>query len=120
MNYARHYSTKTTLQSQPIPGKPMVPNSAGGFAFAVDQWKRLERFLVLGAEGGSYYAGERDLVVENCEAVRECLAEDAARTVRTIGEVSDQGRAPRNDPAVFALAMAAGMGHTALAMEALP
>ena len=35
-------------------------------------------------------------------------------------EVSDSGRAPKNDPAVFALAMAAGLGHAGLAMEALP
>jgi 60 kDa SS-A/Ro ribonucleoprotein len=118
--YGRHYSTRQTPQSQPIPGKPMVPNSAGGFTFAVDKWTRLDRFLVLGAEGGSYYAGERELVIENCEAVRECLAEDAARTVAAIVDVSDRGRAPKNDPAVFALAMAAGMGYTAPAMDALP
>src|SRR5262245_22283305 len=118
--YGRHYATKVTPQSEPIPGSAMVPNSGGGFSFAVDKWTRLERFLVLGAEGGSYYATERELVIENCEAVRECLAEDAARTVQTIVAISDAGSAPKNDPAVFALAMAAGMGHTALAMDALP
>jgi 60 kDa SS-A/Ro ribonucleoprotein len=118
--YGRHYATRVTPQSQPIPGKPMVANSAGGYSFAVDKWARLARFLTLGAEGGSYYATERELVIENCEAARECLAEDAARAVRTVVEVSDAGRAPRNDPAIFVLAMAAGLGHTALAMEALP
>jgi 60 kDa SS-A/Ro ribonucleoprotein len=118
--YAQHVSTRTTPQTEPIPGKPMVPNSAGGFAFAVDDWTRLERFLILGNPGGSYYATEKKLTVENAECVKRCLAIDAARTIRTIAGVSDAGRAPKNDPAIFALAIAAGTGHTALAMEALP
>ena len=46
-----------TPQTQAIPGT--VPNSAGGHAFPVDDWTRLDRFLVLGSEGGSYYAAER-------------------------------------------------------------
>ena len=118
--YAKHYSTRQTPQSEPIPGKPMVPNSAGGYAFAVDNWKRLERFLILGNEGGSYYATERQLTIENAKCVEACLAADAARAVRTIVEISDGGRAPKNDPAVFALAIAAGTGYASLAMEALP
>src|SRR5436309_1616464 len=42
------------------------------------------------------------------------------RAIRTIVQVSDAGRAPKNEPAVLALAIAAGMGHTAAASEALP
>ena len=45
-----------TPQCAPIPGTSQVPNSAGGFAWAVDEWTRLRRFLVLGSEGGSFYA----------------------------------------------------------------
>ena len=87
-----------------------VENNAGGYVFAVDKWKRLDRFLILGAEGGTYYASEQALTVENAKAVSECLAEDGLRTVARIVEVSDAGRAPKNDPAIFALAMAAGFG----------
>ena len=65
---------KQTPQSQPIPGSAQVANSAGGYTFAVDDWTRLARFLVLGAEGGSYYAGERALTLENAEAVKRCIA----------------------------------------------
>jgi 60 kDa SS-A/Ro ribonucleoprotein len=61
MNYLRQYSTRSTPQSEPIPGSTQVPNSAGGHAWAVDDWQRLERFLILGSEGGSYYASERKL-----------------------------------------------------------
>jgi 60 kDa SS-A/Ro ribonucleoprotein len=106
--YAKHFSTRATPQSEPIPGTPMIANSAGGFTFAVDRWKRLERFLILGSEGGSYYERESALTTDNATAVHECLAEDPARTVRTIVEISEAGRAPKNDPAIFALAMATG------------
>ena len=118
--YSRHFSTRITPQSEPVFGKPTVPNSAGGHVFAVDKWKRLERFLILGCESGTYYASERKLTVENAGCVRDCLAEDASRTVKTIVEVSASGRAPKNDPAIFALALAAGSGHIRSAEEALP
>ena len=104
------YSTKETPQTEPIPGTAQVKNSAGGFSFAVNDWMRLARFLVLGSEGGSYYAAERTLTLENAEAVRRCLALDGARVVREIVAVSEAGRAPKNDPALFALAVAASFG----------
>ncbi len=121
--YARNYSKKETPQSEKIPGSKQVPNSAGGFAFAVDDWKRLERFLILGSEGGTYYATERKLTVENAEAVERCIALDPTRVVRTIVEVSDKGRAPKNDAAIFALALVAASKDKAarqLAYAALP
>ena len=32
----------------------MVENNAGGFVFKLDEWKQLERFLILGSEGGTF------------------------------------------------------------------
>jgi 60 kDa SS-A/Ro ribonucleoprotein len=109
MNYAKHFSTVKTPQSKPIPGKVMVPNSAGGFVFAIDDWKRLDRFLILGNEGSTYYASEKKLTVENASCVLRCAQADIKRTVDTIVAVSDSGRAPKNDPAIFALAICAGL-----------
>ena len=100
-----------------------MPNSAGGFAWEVDDWARLRRFLILGSEGGSYYATEWTLTRENAQAVERCIREDGARAVAEIARVSEEGRAPKNDPALFALAMAAGLGDEATrraALEALP
>jgi 60 kDa SS-A/Ro ribonucleoprotein len=100
-----------------------VPNSAGGFAWSVDDWARLRRFLILGSEGGSYYASEHELTRKNAKAVERCIAEDGPRAVQEIVRISDEGRAPKNDPAIFALAMAAGIGDEATrkaALEALP
>lgn len=103
--YSQHFSTRETSQSESIPGKQQVPNSAGGYAFAVDDFTRLERFLILGNEGGSYYASERELTIENATCIRRCAQADPARTVNTIVDISRNGRAPKNDPAVFALAV---------------
>lgn len=111
MIYAQHVSTRRTPQSQPIPGSPQVANSAGGYAFPVDNWTRLDRFLILGSEGGSYYATERTLTVENAQAVRRCLGEDGPRVVARVVEISEAGRAPKNDPAIFVLAMALKLGN---------
>jgi 60 kDa SS-A/Ro ribonucleoprotein len=127
MDFTRYVATRLrrlrTPQHAPIPGTAQVPNSAGGYAWAVDRWTRLDRFLVLGSEGGTFYVGERELTVENASAAADCLAEDGPRTVRRVVEVSASGRAPRNDPALFVLAMAAGLGDPATrraALDALP
>jgi 60 kDa SS-A/Ro ribonucleoprotein len=113
------YNRKQTPPSQPIPGTSQVPNSAGGYSWAVDDWMRLDRFLVLGVTGGSYYASERTLTRDNAEAVERCIAADGARVVRRIVEISELGRAPKNDPAIFALAMAAKLGDVATRRAAL-
>ncbi|TVM02998.1 MAG: TROVE domain-containing protein [Candidatus Brocadia sp. WS118] len=113
------YSTRKTSQAEGIPGKNMVENSAGGFAFAIDDWARLDRFLILGTEGGTYYASERKITIENAECVRRCIAADGIKTVDRIVEISDTGRAPKNDPALFALAMCAGLGDEKTRKHAL-
>ncbi|HEU4884490.1 MAG TPA: TROVE domain-containing protein, partial [Longimicrobium sp.] len=127
LDFTKHFATRVramlTPQSEPVPGSGQVPNSAGGYAWAINQWDRLDRFLVLGSEGGTYYVGERKLTLENAHAVADCLAEDGPRVVARVVEMSERGRAPKNDPALFVLAMAAGLGDAptrAAALDALP
>jgi 60 kDa SS-A/Ro ribonucleoprotein len=127
LDFTKHFATRVramlTPQSEPIPGSGQVPNSAGGYAWAISNWDRLDRFLVLGTEGGTYYVRERQLTLENAHAVAECLAQDGPRVVARAVEMSESGRAPKNDPALFVLAMAAGLGDPdtrAAALAALP
>ena len=108
MRYLKQHRTRRVAQWVPLPGSTQISNSAGGFAWAVDEWTWLRRFLVLGSEGGSYYADELTLTRENAKTVERCLEVDGERTVEEIVRVSEAGRAPKNDPALFALAMAAG------------
>jgi 60 kDa SS-A/Ro ribonucleoprotein len=108
MSYLKRYGAKQVPQSEPLAGQ--VANSAGGFAWPVDDWTRLRRFLILGSEGGSYYASERKLTRENAQAVGRAVRADGKRAVAEIVAVSRAGRAPKNDPALYALALAAGTG----------
>lgn len=116
------FSTRTTPQSEPIPGAGQVPNSAGGHAWAIDEWSRLHRFLILGVDGPTYYASEHQLVKENAEAVLRCIVLDGKRTVDEIVAVSVSGRNPKQQPVVFALAACAAAEDAvtrAYALEAL-
>ena len=76
MIYATLFNRRNTPQTRPIPGETQVPNSAGGFVYALDPWARLDRFLVLGSESGTYYASPPGLTQEN--AVGRTLQEHAA------------------------------------------
>ena len=63
------------------------------------------------------------LTRDNAAAVLRAIAADGLRVVARIVEVSEGGRAPRNDPALFALALAASAEDLATrraALAALP
>lgn len=76
----------------------------GGIVSKIDAFSRLRRFLILGTDQGTYYAGAADHTTENLNVVKECIALDGVKTVQIISEVSTGGRAPKNDPAMVALA----------------
>src|SRR5438045_1222448 len=50
--FLKNLGTRQAPQSEPILGAGQVRNSAGGHAWAVDDWVRLDRFLVLGGGRG--------------------------------------------------------------------
>jgi len=110
LKYTKHFSTKSTPQHEPMHATNQIENSAGGYVWGLDDWDRLERFLVLGCDGGTYYVGERQLTRDNAQVVARCIAADGLKTIDRIVAISDTGRAPKNDPAIFSLAMAAKLG----------
>lgn len=109
-----------TSPSKPIPGREseMVANSGGGFSFQLDEWGYLDRFLILGSDRPSYASSARDLTMKASENVMKCIKLDGVRTVARITELSEAGRAPKNDPAVFALALCAIHGDAATVQAA--
>ena len=76
-----------------------------------DDWTRLDRFLVLGSENGALHVGDHELTRANADTIVRCIAADGLRTLHRIVAVSTTGRAPKNDPAIFSLAMAAKLGE---------
>src|SRR5690606_38568612 len=116
--YAQSFSKTATPQTERADAR-QVKNSAGGFTFEIGPWQRLDRWLILGAEGGSYYATERALTRDNAGTIEECLKLDGVQTVARIVEISEAGRAPKNDPAIFALALACAADNQATRSAAL-
>jgi 60 kDa SS-A/Ro ribonucleoprotein len=106
---------QATPQTQPIPGREqdMQKNDAGGYVFQTDIWTALQRFLILGTEGGTYYANAKDHTTRAVKSAAACIKADGLRTVRIVTEVSQAGRAPKNDPAILVLAMASIQGDEA-------
>lgn len=110
---AKLHTLIPTGQRAPLSGAAhrQIQNCAGGFVFGASDWVRLDRFLVLGSEGGSYYASPPKLTVENADAVMRLIAADGVKVVARIVAVSTAGRAPRQDPAIFALALCLKRGE---------
>lgn len=105
-----------TPQSEAIPGREseMQRNNAGGMTFTVSKWQMLERFLILGSDAPTYYSSAQKLTKDNAKNVLACLKEDGKKTVDMIVNISVAGRAPKNDPALFALALAATPQYSSL------
>ncbi len=105
---------------QQVRGRPdQVLNNAGGFVYKVDDYDRLQRFLVLGTEGGTFYVRERKLTAQNAEVVMRCLTNDYRKTIDQIVRCSVENLAPKNDQALYALAMAASHPDEATRVYAL-
>ena len=105
-------AVSTNPQSEPIVGREtdMHKNRAGGYVFSIDDWARFDRFLILGTAGGTYYVDQREHTKDNIAIVKKVVAEDGMKAVDRIVEISTSGRAPKNDQALFSLAVAASFG----------
>lgn len=115
-------NTRATPQSRPADPR-QVPNNAGGHTFVVDELTRLRRFLVLGTDGGTYYADAPELTRDSAGVVLDLAASRTTELVSEVVTVSRAGRAPRQNPALFALAAACSLGDDdgrRTALEALP
>lgn len=100
-----------------------VANNAGGYVFSVGSKARLERFLALGVDKGTYYVGERDLFKDNHQFLIEQIKNDGVGYVNAVREFSQSGRAYRNSPAIFALALVFAHGSNeakVVAQDAVP
>jgi 60 kDa SS-A/Ro ribonucleoprotein len=122
MSYLTRLHNLATTQRERL-RTDQVPNSEGGYVWEADIWTRLRRFLILGSEAGSFYASERKLTIANTRALDACIEQDGTRTIELIAEISEAGRGPKNDPAVYALARCASAADVITrraALAALP
>ena len=116
-DYARHLTHPP--QSEPAFGREQVKNDAGGYVFEIDPFDALDRFLILGCETGTYYANESKMTHRAASIVLKCANLDPQRTVSAIVAASARGKAIKNDPAIFALALLAGQAGNEMSKRAL-
>lgn len=109
MSYSKHFSTKSTPQNEPIPGSNQIANNAGGFGFEISEEKQLERFLVLGSEGRTYYTSEAKLTKDNATKIVSLIQKDGIKVVQKILEMRD--RVPKNQTLTFTLALVTTFGN---------
>lgn len=110
------YNTPATVKAD----KGQRKNNGGGYSFVLtDQLQRAQRFLILGSEGSFYQTGQK-MTEQSAKVIRE-LAESelSGALVDLIVEISTQGRAPKQQPALFALAIASSFGTTEAKQYAL-
>lgn len=112
MTYDKLYNPAYTPQSEKMPGREdQTSGRAGGAVWEVDDQTKLERLLILGSSDATYYASARELTRSNGDAVLRLLeAGNGPEVVEKTREVSYEGKAHRNDPALFVLALCSAFG----------
>lgn len=94
------------VSKKPLSKPDMVRNTDGaGYVFKLDALKQLDRFLILGTESPTYYATSKKLTESNIKNITKLIQEDPQGCLERILEISVEGRAPKNDPAIFALSL---------------
>jgi 60 kDa SS-A/Ro ribonucleoprotein len=97
---------RVTPQARRTPGrKDEVRNTAGGYVFNASDKDRLERFLILGTDGGTYYVSEQKLTDANIGFVRDLIRKDENLVRETLRNVAVNNRAPKNSPSLYVLAL---------------
>lgn len=95
-----------------------IQNHEGGFVFEVSPKTAIERFLILGTDGGSYYVGEKDFVKESVNMLKDMIAKHETLVRETMVDVAVNNRAFRVSPAIFTAAMLHTYGQDKAAIRA--
>lgn len=120
-NYAEHVNVNAGTPQAEQARDDQVQNNAGGYVFKTSEMEQLRRFLILGSDGGTYYVGEKKLTKDNAKNIVKLFNDPklGIQAVQEIVKVSDEGSAPKNDPAIFAMALAASSSNEMVRSYAL-
>lgn len=106
VNYRQPSATPQTQKA----AKGQKKNAAGGFSFVINDFERAKRFVILGASDGFYTPGAK-FAADNAKSVRKVIDSGQSKElVDYIVEVSTAGRAAKQQPGLFALALASSFG----------
>lgn len=113
MNYGEEVFGNTTV-AEKIFNKDQILNSCDSYVFQASDMAILDRFLIMGTEGGTYYTNQKMLTLDCAETILKIIKsskENAISVVNRAVEISLSGRASKNEPAIFVLAMVASFGE---------
>jgi 60 kDa SS-A/Ro ribonucleoprotein len=99
-----------TKRGQAVPRKGheavMISNSAGGVTYGISDEDLIDRILILGTSGNSYYSTAEKLTSDSIDSVKRMVAEGKGQmVVDHLRSVYNDGRAPKQDPTFFVLAL---------------
>lgn len=100
----RTRNTVTRQREQVLGRDDQVQNNDGGYVFEVAGEDRIKRFLTLGTDGGTFYQKEQPYTRENAVVVIDFAKNHGVRLAYLLLDISEAGRAPRQNPTLFALA----------------
>lgn len=82
--------------------------------FQISDLARAKRFLILGSEGQHYYVSEQALTLDNARCLERLVTSGQGEAlVKEIVSISTEGRAAKQSPGLFALAVCARLGDLA-------
>ncbi len=117
MSHLNVFGGASPPQSAPLDER-QAKNAAGGYAYVASDIARLERFLILGTETGTFYATVREHTLENASHTLAMIKARGTDVVRTVVDIATAGRAPKKDTGIFVLALCAAYGDDATRRDA--
>jgi len=107
MRYCKHL-TAPTPQSEALLNNTIkqIKNDAGMYVFKAEDEVLLRRFLLLGTEEGTYYAGEHKLTQEAAKHILNMLQVDGEAVLKITHQMVKEKSVPKHDPALFILTLA--------------
>jgi len=106
-DYANVVSSNASHHQMEKAKKGQVKNNAGGYVFKTDRWTYLNRFLILGSEAPTYYVSSKKLTKDNAKNILKLIKKDGKKVVDMAVDISVSGRAYKNDPVLFVIALCA-------------
>ena len=104
------FNTRNPATSQREKAKKgQKKNNAGGFSFKVNDLDRVKRFLVLGSEDSFYQSGA-ELTKENAKTILKVAKTQHKELVDLVTQYSVEGRTPKQNNTLFALALLSSTG----------
>lgn len=99
---------KEVSQFQPLSAR-QVKNKSGAYVWQVDDMMKLQRFIFLGTDNSfCYRVGDVEMKRENAACIDRLIGEGRGEeVVEFIRNISDSGRAAKQQPTLFALAICA-------------